>query len=112
MCNDTTSGCACERVASWQHACLLYYIGVLCYICLPPISGSCNVGHRPQKRPRPVGTSTAPLPGNESAAQIGLYMTGDLKDEPWHAFGLSKAPILGGDAAASASAALFAVITL
>ena len=61
-----------------------------------------------------MGTSTTPLSGNEAAAQVGLYMAGDLKDEPWHAFGLSKAPILGGDAAAAACAcaAIFAVITL
>ena len=50
-----------------------------------------------------MGTSSAPLSGNEAAAQVGLYMAGDLKDEPWHAFGLSKAPILGGGAAAAVS---------
>ena len=53
-----------------------------------------------------MGTSSAPLSGNEAAAQVGLYMAGDLKDEPWHAFGLSKAPILGGNAAAAVSASV------
>ncbi len=37
-----------------------------------------------------------PLPADEAAAQIGLYMAGEVKDEPWHAFGLRKAPVIGG----------------
>ena len=50
-------------------------------------------GHRPLKRQR---KTVVPLSTNEAAAQIGQYMAGELKDEPWHAFGLSKAPIVGG----------------
>ncbi len=36
------------------------------------------------------------LNADEAAAQIGQYMAGELTDEPWQAFGLRKAPIVGG----------------
>lgn len=50
-------------------------------------------GHRPLKRQRPT---IAPLSSDEAAAQIGQYMAGELKNEPWHAFGLGKAPTVAG----------------
>ncbi|CAL5229957.1 g13386 [Coccomyxa viridis] len=50
-------------------------------------------GHRPLKRQRPT---IAPLSPDEAAAQIGQYMAGELKDEPWQAFGLGKAPTVAG----------------
>ena len=51
-------------------------------------------GHRPLKRQR---KTIVPLSPDEAAAQIGQYMAGELKHEPWHAFGLGKAPIVGGN---------------
>ena len=52
-----------------------------------------HTGHRPLKRQRPT---IAPLSPDEAAAQIGQYMAGELKDEPWQAFGLGKAPTVAG----------------
>ena len=52
-----------------------------------------RTGHRPLKRQRPT---IAPLTPDEATAQIGQYMAGELKEEPWHAFGLSKAPTVAG----------------
>lgn len=40
--------------------------------------------------------TVTPLLADEAAAQIGLYMAGEVNNEPWHAFGLSKAPVIGG----------------
>lgn len=57
------------------------------------LASSARAGHRPLKRQRPT---IAPLSPDEAAAQVGQYMAGELKDEPWHAFGLIKAPTVAG----------------